>query len=1431
MKKILGLDLGTTSIGSAYIHLAENENEETKIIYTGVRIVFTHAEAAEFDKGKFASPAVGRAIKRSMRRRLQRYKQRRKSLLQYLVKKGFISDIDQFLTHPITDTHELLRLRAKAATEEVSLEDLARILLTINKRRGYKSNRKTQGKSGEEGKLIDSMEVTKEIIRLGFTPGQYLFDRFQKGKYANIEFYKSDYEDELKRIFDKQQESNPNLFTPELLGSLLKQTSSKSKELIFKTININPAEMPKDYRNTQKLKPNIRKKFYGLDCRRRAVSEIITPEEAVKAIVDVCQNRNASSGYLGEIGDRSRILYQQNETIGQRIYERLSLNPHDRIRDEVYYRKDYMNEFDRIWKCQQQFHPDVLTHTAGLYIRNRIIFYQRPLKSKKKEISFCPFESKEVQQNGKTYTTGSRVAPKSSPIFQHFRLWQRLGQIEVQPLGKRGNKKNPKSQAYEGDLFSNEIKTGGILSPEEKKQLFGYLNLLDKLSDKEILAILGYPAEQWKINFKEIIGNKTNHEFICAYFAMKEMVDGDKISWESELTHLKQTPDQILRLLKEFMERQGIDIGLLDFNPTAEDLRSEPIYHLWHLLYASEDDSSPTGTASLCKTLNRIFGIPPELTPSLLAIHLEDDYASLSTKAMRKLLPFMDENRYDEACALAGYRHNQWITGEENEKRELQTELPLIRLGSLRNPVVERILNQMIHVVNAHIDIYGNPDEVHIEMARNLQSNTKERQAMTDAISKATEENRKIRAIIQEQCGIRHPSKTDILKYKLREELKSNGYHTLYSNTYIPIEELMDKKFDIEHIIPKAVFYDDSFSNKTLELAEVNKEKNNRTAMDYLESKGETQCKEYLDRIKLLWQNKAISEAKYKKLKLHEYDLGDELTERDLVNTRYITKKAVELLSQIAKGYPVHPTGKITDILRRDWGLMDIMKELNLPIYEELDKKNPDNNSRHVEIIFDKNGQPIKKIKNWSKRCDHRHHAMDALVTAFASRKHVQYLSGMNGTDIQDGRQKLAQLKNLREQLMANGKFIAPVENLRHQAREALMRTIISTKAANKVVTVNKNQIVSHDHITKRKKIVIQTTLTPRGPLHLDTRYGQNTFNVEKEIKINKTLTPEIIKQVVSPVIRQALLDRLREYDGDAQKAFEGKNAISKKPLTDRSGNIIYTDSTVMTIQEEHQLVSRTPITKDLKIEKVVNPQIKEILTKRLAQFGGKPEIAFTNLDKNPIWWNQEKGIAIKSVTIRGKNNARPIHQTDTVPKDYVANDNNHHLAVYRLPNGNIEDIIVPFYEAVKRKIEKHPIVDKSYKQEEGWEFLFSLKVNEYFLLPQKGEIVDKETGEVREGLLFDPTQLSPEYIMNPNNYAELTPHIFRVRSISKTLQRNSFIRIYLFRHQYNSGMNNDDIPSLKSITHLQISSAKDLANLVKIRVNHLGQIVQVGEY
>jgi CRISPR-associated endonuclease Csn1 len=172
-KTILGLDLGTTSIGWAIV----KEGENADIIKTGVRVIpLSTDEIQNFDKGKSITTNADRTLKRSARRNLQRFKQRREHLISLLIANKIIS-ADTFLTeNGNKTTFETYFLRAKAASEKIELQEFARVLLMINKKRGYKSSRKAKGE--DEGAAIDGMEIAKRLYEEKLTPGQLVHIRY-----------------------------------------------------------------------------------------------------------------------------------------------------------------------------------------------------------------------------------------------------------------------------------------------------------------------------------------------------------------------------------------------------------------------------------------------------------------------------------------------------------------------------------------------------------------------------------------------------------------------------------------------------------------------------------------------------------------------------------------------------------------------------------------------------------------------------------------------------------------------------------------------------------------------------------------------------------------------------------------------------------------------------------------------------------------------------------------------------------------------------------------------------------------------------------------------------------------------------------------------------------------------------------------------------
>jgi len=608
--------------------------------------------------------------------------------------------------------------------------------------------------------------------------------------------------------------------------------------------------------------------------------------------------------------------------------------------------------------------------------------------------------------------------------------------------------------------------------------------------------------------------------------------------------------------------------------------------------------------------------------------------------------------------------------------------------------------------------------------------------------------------------------------------------------------------------------FDDSFSNKTLAFRSVNLAKADRTAFDFIQDDYNSDLEDYKKRVESLFNKGkgAISKGKFKKLLMAEKDLPDGFIERDLRNSQYIAKKAKQLLEETIRTVNT-TTGTITSKLREDWDLINIMKELSLPKYKALGL---------TEFQERKNNKKIEIIKDWTKRNDHRHHAMDALTVAFTSYSHVQYLNNLSAISRKDKR-----FVNLKESItalyqMKNGKkkrkFISPMPNFREEAKKEIESILISFKAKNKVVTQNKNKT----KLKGKDNYYTKIQLTPRGQLHKETIYGKMKEIVVKKEKIGGKFDSKKIHQVTKPIYREALLKRLKEYENNPKKAFTGKNTLSKKPIYLNESNSKMAPEIIKIQYFEDKFTIRKDISPELKIDKIIDDGIRKIVENRLEEFNNDKKKAFSDLSKNPIWLDKENGISIKRVTISGVRNAEALHskkdhlgneifdnEGNALAVDYVSTGNNHHVAIYQDEKGKLQEKVVSFYEAVANINAGFPIIDKEFNKEKGWEFLFTMKQNEMFIFSSED---------------FNPNEVD---LLNEKNNSEISKHLFRVQKIAK--------KNYMFTHHLETQAITGEIlknkKQLSGISYNFIQSTEPLRNTIKIRINHLGNIVKLGEY
>ncbi len=324
--------------------------------------------------------------------------------------------------------------------------------------------------------------------------------------------------------------------------------------------------------------------------------------------------------------------------------------------------------------------------------------------------------------------------------------------------------------------------------------------------------------------------------------------------------------------------------------------------------------------------------------------------------------------------------------------------------------------------------------------------------------------------------------------------------------------------------------------------------------------------------------------------------------------------------------------------------------------------------------------------------------------------------------------------------------------------------------------------------------------------MHKETVYGSSLRPLNKPIKLNNKFNIETVNLIIDKKEREAVIAHLSKYENNCDVAFSTKT-LKNDPI----------QLNVEPLKEvkcfEKIFTIRKPITPDLKLDKVIDEGVRNALENRLNEFNGNAKEAFSNLEENPIWLNKEKGISIKRVTITGVNVAIPLHYKkdhlgeeitndngDKFNTDYVSTGNNHHVAIYRDEEGNLQEYVVSFYEAVERANQGLPIIDKNHNNHLGWEFLFTMKQNEMFVFPADD---------------FEPTEID---LLNPENYEQISKNLYRVQKI-RTMD-------YTFRHHYETTVTND-----LDFTFKRIRTPNGLKGLIKVRINHIGRIVQIGEY
>jgi len=467
------------------------------------------------------------------------------------------------------------------------------------------------------------------------------------------------------------------------------------------------------------------------------------------------------------------------------------------------------------------------------------------------------------------------------------------------------------------------------------------------------------------------------------------------------------------------------------------------------------------------------LGLDTRAASMLVAENPQAEYCRFSLKAIERLMPHLLLGLSTTEARIKEY-------GDPLAGLKPHDKLPQVRevLPTLRNPAVERAMTELRKVVNAIVREHGRPHEIRIELARELKKPRGERQKDTDRMRKREKERIAVAKRIFDGFNISNPGRALIEKALLYEECGGICPYTGKSIRYSSL--VNDSEFDIEHIIPRSRFPDNSFQNKTLCHQSMNQLKGNRTPYEMFRGNPE-EYEKMLERVRA-WPIK--NRGKLDRFRVGEPGLKDDNTlegfsERQLNDTRYTSVAAAKLMATLYGGRDVEmpdgtkrtavyaTSGSITAVLRSTWGLEGILRELVPP------------------QPGDDRGKP---------RTDHRHHAIDAITIAATRPKVIA---------------AMARDSELAIDPRTRPKVPEPWKNFVASIRPHIEELLVSHRPEHKL----------------------------SGELHDETNYGRpyqenkkTVVHIRKRISV---LSPKDITNIVDPAIREAVAAKAQELGGD----------------------------------------------------------------------------------------------------------------------------------------------------------------------------------------------------------------------------------------------------------------------------------------------------------
>lgn len=546
----------------------------------------------------------------------------------------------------------------------------------------------------------------------------------------------------------------------------------------------------------------------------------------------------------------------------------------------------YRSEALRILQTQKEFNPQITDEFINRYLEiltGKRKYYHGP-GNEKSRTDYGRYTTKKDSENeyitldnifgiliGKcTFYPEEYRAAKASYTAQEFNLLNDLNNLTV-PTETKKLSEEQKNQII------NYVKNEKAMGPAK---LFKYIA---KLLSCDIADIKGYHIDK---------SDKAEIHTFEAYRKMKtlETIDIEKMS--------RDQLDKLAYVLTLNTEREGIQEAL-EHEFADGNFSQEQIDEL----------------VQFRKANSSIFG---------------KGWHNFSVKLMMELIPELYATSEEQMTILTRLG-KQKTTSSSNKTKYIDEKL---LTEEIYNPVVAKSVRQAIKIVNAAIKEYGDFDNIVIEMAR--ETNEDDEKKAIQKIQKANKDEKDaamLKAANQYNGraelphSVFHGHKQLATKIRLWHQ---QGERCLYTGKTISIHDLINNpnQFEIDHILPLSITFDDSLANKVLVYATANQEKGQRTPYQALDSMDDAWS--FRELKAFVRESKTLSNKKKEYLLTEEdiskFDVRKKFIERNLVDTRYASRVVLNALQEHFRAHKIDTKvsvvrGQFTSQLRRHWGI------------------------------------------------------------------------------------------------------------------------------------------------------------------------------------------------------------------------------------------------------------------------------------------------------------------------------------------------------------------------------------------------------------------------------------------------------------------------------------------------------------------------------